>query len=184
MEDNGFVAGDNYQGETMGSRRLGQLDLDTGEVMEGSLVYVAKRAPHPYGVNMMQVNQDFLAQFAARKDVSARTLRVFLLMASKCDFENWLHVPLTDVANELDIEKANVTRAIQQLEELGILLRGPKVGRSNTFRFNPNAGWKGKVHKLRPAMDRQFRSITGGKRDDAPTAAELEAAGQDRLFPA
>ena len=133
---------------------------------------------------MMQVNQDFLAQFAARKDVSARTLRVFLLMASKCDFENWLHVPLSEVSAELDMHRPDVTKAIQQLEELGILLRGPKVGRSNTFRFNPNAGWKGKVHKLRPAMDRQFRSITGGKREDAPTVAELEAAGQVPLFPA
>ena len=168
----------------MANRRLGQLDLETGEIMEGSLVYVAKRTPHPYGVNMMQVNQDFLAEFAARKDVSARTLRVFLLLASKCDFENWLQVPQSEIAAELDIEKANVTRAIQQLEELGIILRGPKVGRANTFRFNPNAGWKGKVHKLRPAMERHLKSITGGKPDDRATAAELEAAGQNRLFPA
>ena len=168
----------------MTNRRLVQYDPDTGEVMEGTLVYVAKRAPHPYGVNMMQVNQDFLAEFAARKDVSGRTFRVFLYLASKCDFENWLQVPQSDIADELGIEKANVTRAIQQLEELGIILRGPKIGRSNTFRFNPNAGWKGKVYKLKPAMERHLRSITGGKRDAEPTPTELEALGQARLFPA
>ena len=167
----------------MGSRRLVQYDQDTGEVMDGSLVYVAKRTPHPYGANMMQVNQDWLAEFAARKDVSGRTLRVFLLLASKCDFENWLHVSQIEIGTELGLNKSDVTRAIQQLEDLGVIHRGPKMGRSNSFKFNPHAGWKGKVVKLRPAIEGHLRSITGGRNGD-PTAAELEAMGQTRLFPA
>lgn len=166
----------------MSNRRLVQYDHDTGEVMEGSLVYVAKRTPHPYGASMMQVNQDWLAEFAARKDVSGRTLRVFLLLASKCDFENWLNVSQAEIGAELGLNKSDVTRAIQQLEDLGVILRGPKVGRVNSFKFNPHAGWKGKVVKLKPAIETHLRSVTGGRRDE-PTAAELEAMGQSRLFP-
>jgi hypothetical protein len=50
------------------------------------------------------------------------------------------------------MQKQNVNRAIKKLEALGIILRGPKVGRSSSWRLNPNAGWKGKVTHLRQAQ--------------------------------
>jgi hypothetical protein len=161
----------------MPGRRLIQYDSETGEVFDGALVYVAKRVPHPYGVRMMQVNQDFLAEFAARQDVKGQTLRVFLYLASRCDFENWLQVPQIEIADALTMQRADVTRSVQQLVDLGVLLKGPKVGRSNTFRFNPNAGWKGKVKNLRPVVSPRLKVVA----KDGPTQAELEAMGQRPL---
>jgi hypothetical protein len=41
---------------------------------------------------------------------------------------------------------------MRKLEELGIILRGQKVGKGHAWRLNPNAGWKGKLKELRPAL--------------------------------
>ena len=92
----------------------------------------------------MQVNQDFLQEFAARRDVGAEVLRVFLYLNARLDFENIIQVPQLEIAEKLGIKRQNVYRATRQLEDLGIILRGPKVGRSSSWRLNPNAGWKGK----------------------------------------
>src|SRR3954454_9143714 len=51
------------------------------------------------------------------------------------------------------MKQPNASRAIKKLEELGVIIRGEKIGRISTWRLNPNAGWKGKVKGLRPALE-------------------------------
>ena len=60
-----------------------------------------------------------------------------------------------EIADALKMKRQSVHRAIKQLEDLGVILRGPKAGRSSSWKLNPNAGWKGKVRNLGPALDRQ-----------------------------
>jgi DNA-binding IclR family transcriptional regulator len=84
--------------------------------------------------------------------VGAEVLRVFLYLNARLDFENIIQVPQLEIAEKLGIKRQNVYRATRQLEDLGIILRGPKVGRSSSWRLNPNAGWKGKVTHLRQAQ--------------------------------
>lgn len=131
---------------------LGYVDSN-GEIHEGVVpVLVGKRVPSPYGVSWMQVNQDFLREFSARRDVTGEVLRVFLYLNARLDFENVIQVPQIEIAEELGLQYQNVHRAIKRLEDLGIILRGPKVGRSSSWRLNPNAGWKGKITSLRSAQ--------------------------------
>lgn len=56
-----------------------------------------------------------------------------------------------DIADELKMQKTNVSRAIKNLIYFGIILKGPKSGRSKTYRLNPQFGWKGTIsnHKKR-----------------------------------
>lgn len=136
----------------MSTKILGYVDSN-GEIHEGVVpVLVGQRVPSPYGVSWMQVNQDFLREFSARRDVTGEVLRVFLYLNARLDFENIIQVPQVEIANELGLQRQNVNRAVSRLEELGIILRGPKVGRSSSWRLNPNAGWKGKVTHLRQAQ--------------------------------
>ena len=85
----------------------------------------------------MQVNQQFLEEFASRKDVTGEVLRVFLYLNARLDFENIIQVPQTEIAERLGLQPQNVHRAIKQLEALGVIIRGPKVGRSSSWRLNP-----------------------------------------------
>lgn len=134
------------------TRIQGYID-EHGEIHEGMIpVLVGQRVPSPYGVSWMQINQHFLEEFAARRDIGNEVLRVFLYLNARLDFENIIQVQQTEIAERLGMQPPNVHRSLKKLEDLGIILRGPKVGRSSSWRLNPHAGWKGKVTHLRSAQ--------------------------------
>lgn len=118
-------------------------------------VLVGHKIQSPYGYQWMQINQNFLREFAARRDLGQEVLRVFLYLNARLDFENVIQVPQVEIAAELGMQRQNVHRAIKTLEGEGILIRGPKVGKSSSWRLNPQAGWKGKVIHLREAQRQQ-----------------------------
>ena len=64
--------------------------------------------------------------------------------------------------NTLGIQKANVSRAIKALIENEIILEGPKIGRSKTYRLNPSYGWKGTVRNHDKALRNGLSVIEGG----------------------
>jgi hypothetical protein len=137
-------------------RRLGMVDLDSGELLEGGVpVWVGAKVRSPYGRRWMAMNQDFLLEFAARKDVHGEVLKVFVYLNGRLDFDNLIQVSQVEIAQALEMDRQNVHRAMKKLEDLGVILRGPKAGRSSSWKLNPNAGWKGKVRDLGPALDRQ-----------------------------
>ena len=71
-----------------------------------------------------------------------------MFLMARLDFENWIQITQNEIAETLDINKGNVSKAVSLLEAKGILIRGPKLGRSYAFRLNPYFGWKGKVKNL------------------------------------
>lgn len=133
-------------------RQLLTFDAHTGELLEGLPVWFGVKERSPYGRRWVGMNQDFLLEFAQRKDIGLEIWRVFGYLNSILDFDNMIHIPQTEIAKALDMKQPNVSRAMKKLEDLGIILRGKKVGRISAYRLNPNAGWKGKVRDLRPAL--------------------------------
>ena len=130
-------------------KRYGTVDLGTGEMLEGAMVWVGvKRSP--YGSRWYMSSQDAAIELAKDPIIgkSAETMRVFLYLVGRIDFENYLQIPQVEIADELDMHKQAVGRAIKILLERGVLIRGPKVGRSSSWRLNPHYGWKGKVKNL------------------------------------
>ena len=136
--------------------------------------------------------QDAMTMIAADPEITGETLKVFLYMAGRLDFENYIRLQQNEIAEALRMQKSNVSRAVKMLEIKNILLRGPKVGQSYSWRMNPNFGYKGdprgKVYKV--GNEVVFRVLEGGKADKGGrkksgqpelTQAELEAAGQLRI---
>lgn len=137
-------------------RRLGAIDLDTGEVVNGVHIYdTQKRTGFQllYGWNYCFMSQNSMMKIAEDKDLKGETLRVFLYAIGKLDFENYLRLKQDEIAQALNLKKPNVSRAMKLLETKGVLQRGPKVAQSYTWRMNPNYGYKGdprgKVRKER-----------------------------------
>lgn len=155
----------------MPHKYLGNFDRETGEVLDGVLVLVGRRVGSPYGRQWMQINQDALAEIAADPDMGTETFRVFLYLNARLDFENLIQVPQTEIAAALGMKRPSVNRAIRLLETKQIILRGPKVGHSSSWKLNVHYGWKGKVTQLRQEQARQLRlvgdSILGDKDADA-----------------
>lgn len=144
-------------------RRIGGLDLQTGEVMEGVPVWVGPKIRSPYGSRWHMSSQDALEAIAKDPDMTGQALRVFLYLCSRLDFDNYIQVQQTEIVEELTMPKARVSKAIALLEAKQILMRGPKIGRSSVFRLNPNFGWKGKVTQLRKAQAEHLKVIRTGQ---------------------
>ena len=128
-------------------RMRGYEDIYTGE--QYGLPVLVGRKNNPYANGWYMGNQELAREvFAKDKDIKSETHRVLWFIISILDFENWVQLSITEIANELGMRQPNVSKAIKVLENKGVIIRGPKVGRSFSFRFNPDFGWKGKVKNL------------------------------------
>jgi hypothetical protein len=67
-------------------------------------------------------------------------LRVFLYLTSTLDFENFLQVPQFEIAEVLGRRKEHISRSMAKLKAKGVVIAGPKVGRSAVWRLNPDFG--------------------------------------------
>lgn len=132
----------------MAIHALRSINESTGEIMDGVAVWVGPKVKSPYGKGWYMQSQDAVLALAQDKELAGRPTRVLLYLLSRLDFENFIHLPQVEIAQALDLRAPHVNTALKLLEEKGILIRGPKVGRSFGWRLNPNFGWKGKVRHL------------------------------------
>lgn len=146
----------------MKSRKIASVDRDTGEILEGVVVYCGVKR-NPYSKGWVMNSQEALEILASDQDLTKESLRVLMFLMARLDFENWIQVTQTEISEKLGIKKPNVSNAVSLLEEKGIILRGPRLGRSYAFRLNPYFGWKGKVKNLddyrREEDDRERREL-------------------------
>lgn len=107
-----------------------------------------------------------------RKALGEEGFAVFCAMAGKLDFENFILIAQSEMARDLGMKPSNFSRAVSRLEALGIISRGPKSGRSPTFRLNPKVGWKGRAREhfgaLQKARAHGWNLIEGGQQLDLP----------------
>jgi len=127
-----------------------------GELHQGIPVFCRTKIHSPYGENWMQINQHFLEEFAARRDVGLEVYRVFMYLNARLDFHNIIRVPQVEIAKALGMRAPNVSRAVKKLVDLGILIPGPVA---SAWRLNPQAGWKGKVVDLREAQRQRLEIV-------------------------
>ena len=137
-----------------------QVDRETGEVMQGCMVYL------PYRPRITErwfmAFQDAFEEIAKDPELTLEPKNVLFYLYSKLDFENFIQQSQKDIAEGLGMKKENVSRAMRILTTKQIVLEGPKVGRSKCYRLNPNYGWKGKVKTLQETRREQLRVIQGG----------------------
>ena len=86
--------------------------------------------------------------------------RVFLKLLSKVDFDNYLRISQTEIANELKMKQSNVARAMKGLKDRNIIVEGPRAGLNKTYRLNPYIAHKGK-NRSNTIMD--FTDMVSGK---------------------
>ena len=158
-QDNLVISQDNYhQGRFM--KRVGQIDLDTGEEI-GSFVAVIRPKQKSTFQRHFTMNQAALLTIA--NELNHEQMRVLMALLAELDYENYIQVAQTDISIALKMQKANVSRAIKNLLEFGIILEGPRIGRSKTYRLNPQFGWKGTVSNHKKALKNGLSVIQGGR---------------------
>ena len=146
----------------MKKRKIASVDQDTGEVLEGVVVYCGVKQ-NPYSTGWIMNSQEALELLATDEDLTKEAFRVLIFLMARLDFENWIQVTQKEIAEKLNMHKQNISRAISLLESKEIILRGPKVGRSYAFRLNPYFGWKGKVKNLNDYRNKEHDKWTKEK---------------------
>jgi biotin operon repressor len=150
-------------------KRVLSVDAETGEVMDGAVLgmFFPKRQ-NGFRDGWIAMAQHALMELA-KANLGQQTTRVLFALLAKLDFENYLLVSQAEIASELDMKRPNVSEAITSLVTLGVLLKGPKAGRSVTYRLNPQYGWKGSAQNHQKALtDRMKRSNIKAVIDGGP----------------
>lgn len=139
-------------------QRIGSVDLDTGEILEGAVLgmFYPKRQ-NGFGRGWVAMSQSAMLELA-KSGLGAQDWQVLAVVLAKLDFENFLLLSQSDIGKELGMKAPNVSAAVKRLEGLGVLLRGPKAGRSSTFRLNPQFGWKGTASNHQKALKERMRA--------------------------
>jgi MarR family len=129
-------------------RNLGTIDLDTGEILRGVPVYF--NATVRWREDWFMGIQDAFEALSKDRELYGRPRAVLDFMMSKLSWENWVHVEQKQIAEELGLDKSNVSRAISLLVKKGIILRAPLPGnkRTSAYKLNSNYSYKGKVKNL------------------------------------
>lgn len=150
-----------------GRIRVGQVDMSTGEMMEGAaLAVVFPKRKNGFKTGWVAVAQDPMLELA-RSDMGVEAWRVFAHLVSVLDFENWINLNQSAAAREMGMKQPGYARGVRKLIEVGVVLPGPKVGRNATFRLNPQFGWKGSAKGHNEALAermkaRGFSVVQGG----------------------
>ena len=53
----------------------------------------------------------------------------------------------------------NINRSVKKLVSINVLIEGFKIGRSGTYRLNPNFGWKGSAKSHQLALKQEISSL-------------------------
>ena len=141
-----------------GMRRVTHSVMDTGEVMEGAVLgmFFPKRQ-NGFGNGWVAMAQNAMMELA-KSDLGAQDMRVLFAVLAKLDFENFLLLTISDLAKEIGMQRSHASDSIAKLEKLGVLVRGPKAGRSSTFRLNPSFGWKGSAANHQKALKERMKA--------------------------
>lgn len=137
-------------------KRYGQFDPETGEILEGFVAYVVPKRINGFDKRWFAMAQDaldILGQFT-----NDPRMKVFFALLKRLDYENLITANQAEIARELDMQRANVNRAIRQLVKIEAILEGPKVGTSRTYRLNPKFGWKGSAKNHINALDAERKA--------------------------
>ena len=122
------------------------INIDTGEIIDGIPVYVAPKVRWKEGWFMGF--QDAFIALAEDKDLTGETYKVFMYMLGHLGFENYIAIPQIQIATDLGMKKENVSRSIKTLLTKRIIIEGPKLGRTKTYRLNSEYGWRGTMRNL------------------------------------
>ncbi|WP_280627321.1 hypothetical protein [Arsenophonus nasoniae] len=152
----------NYFGfnEAKMAKKYTQIDTDTGEEV-GSFVAIIRPKQKSAFERHFTMNQDALKILA--KNLTGEQFKVLMMLLADLEYENYIQVSQIDIANTLEMQKTHVSRGIKALLDIGVILEGPKIGRSKTYRLNPQFGWKGTVTNHKKALKHGLSVIDGGK---------------------
>lgn len=122
-------------------RKIRQIDEETGEILEGSLVHVRPRAKNGFE-RWFAMNQDF-AELIATSDLRGQDLKVYLLLLSIMGYANALEINQAALARKIGIQPSAFSQSLRRLIEINAIIKTKNAGEKTVFRVSHVAAWRG-----------------------------------------
>lgn len=170
----------------MAQKRLGQIDMNTGEVLQdGFVAYIAPKRQNGFGTRWLAMAQNAIQALAKQhRELGTEGFAVLLSMISRVEYENaYQAVSQAEIAEELEMQPSNVSRSVKRLVQMGVFLIGPRIGRSNTYRLNPEFGWKGSAKNHVVALDQLRKDRMKAAKISGVVQGGKGASSQDEQQP-
>ena len=111
---------------------------------------------------------------AQNKTLTLTDWRVIAVLQAKLDFDNWIRLSHADIGQAIDVARPNISKSMQRLIGLNVVLIGPSTRNVKTYRLNPDLLFKGTMRnavKARRTAPR-LTVVEGGlkKADQSPVA--------------
>jgi RIO-like serine/threonine protein kinase len=90
---------------------------------------------------------------AKSANLQGQDFRVFLVLLANLEHENFILTPQARMAESIGMKPTHFSRSVSRLVEEGVIEKGPKIGRMNSYKLNPEYGWKGSAQNHQKALD-------------------------------
>ncbi len=142
----------------MGQVRVGQVDMQTGELLDGATLAVFyPKQKNGFTTGWIAMAQEPLMALA-EADLGDEARRVLFAVLAKLDFENFISLNLAELGRKLNIKRSNMSRAMSKLLKEGVIIAGPKIQAKGTYTLNPNYGWKGSAKGHQEALKERMKA--------------------------
>jgi hypothetical protein len=139
----------------MTTRHIEMVDSETGEVLRGCTVFIPRKPI--FKEKFFMLFQEPIGELATDRAMTGESLRMLLFLFSKMDYENYVNISQMEIADQLDIARSSVCRAMKVLVEKEVVLVSGK-GMNKRYRLNPIYGWKGKIRNMASLRERDRTS--------------------------
>ncbi len=117
--------------------------------------------PDGVNLNLIPANQKYLKEDYVRffqgdmrdlandKTLDGQDLRIALAIISNLSYDNIFNLSHRELAEQVGIQRPNVTKTVNKLVKKGYLQIIGKQGQQNIYMFNPNIAFKSKAKNLK-----------------------------------
>lgn len=84
-----------------------------------------------------------IISLAQDQDLSRTAYRIFLYLMGNMSWQNEIFYPQSSICAALGLSQNMVSRSLKQLVDKKILIKWHKIGRSTSYKLNPEYAWKG-----------------------------------------
>lgn len=140
--------------------RFGSINLDTGEILQGVYALVPKRRKNGFAEGWFSMSNTAMARLLTmtmQRELTLRDLQVLYAMLEVLETDNYIRVSQKHLSQRLLMAQPHISRSITTLIKHGVILAGPKIGSSSTYRLSPKFGWKGSAENHHRALHNEMQ---------------------------
>lgn len=126
-----------------------------GEILDGVCVVIPAKKQNGFRKGWVAMANDQLGEIlnlTISGKLKGSDMQTLFALLEVLEMENWIRVSQKYLSDRLKMAQPNVSRAIKNLIDNRLILVGPKIGPSNTYRLNPRFGWRGSADNHKKAL--------------------------------